>query len=318
MKYYFAPMDGVTRYVYRNAHKTFFDPVDKYFTPFIVANQTGKFKSKERNEFLPENNLDSVVIPQILSNNAEEFIRTAYTLKEHGYDEVNLNLGCPSNTVVSKGKGSGFLAKREMLDAFLEEIFTKSVTKISVKTRIGKESPDEFYDLIEIYNKYPMEELIIHPRIQRDFYNNKPNMNVFKDALALSKHPICYNGDIFDIIDYKDFTKNFPSVDRIMIGRGLIANPGLIHKIKNNVDIEKQTLKAFHDMVRESYKEILTSEIHVLCKMKELWFYMIRIFTNSEYYGKKIRKSETLQQYNEIINSLFQEEELDKEKIIRF
>lgn len=301
-------MEGVTGYIYRDAYKTFFNQVDKYFTPFIAANQTGKFKSREKSDILPDNNQGLHVIPQILTNNAKDFIHTANALSEYGYDEVNLNLGCPSGTVVAKGKGSGFLAEREKLDVFFEDIFTSSLPKISVKTRIGKESPDEFYKLIHIFNKYPITELIIHPRIQKDYYKNKPNWNVFQDALTLSKIPICYNGDLFRVSDVKEFSKQFPSVERVMLGRGLIANPGLIHEINTGNVVDLNTLKAFHKKLILGYQEILSGERDVLFKMKEVWFYMIHMFSNSERYIKKIRKATSLRGYDVIINQLFSEE----------
>ena len=254
MNFYFAPMEGLTGYIYRNAHNAFFNNIDKYFSPFIVANQSKSFKTRELNDILPENNQGIVLIPQLLTNNAKDFIHTSKKIKQLGYNEINLNLGCPSGTVVSKNRGSGFLSKTEELDMFLEEIFSEAITKISVKTRIGKDQPEEFYDLIEIFNKYPIEELIIHPRTQKDFYKNKPNLKIFKDALILSKNPVCYNGDIFTIKDYKEFSADFPSVDTLMLGRGLLANPGLISDITNNIKLEKKLLKDFHDKIYEDYK----------------------------------------------------------------
>ena len=193
---------------------------------------------------------------------------------------------------------------------FLDEIFSQSITKISVKTRIGKDQPEEFYDLIEIFNKYPIEELIIHPRIQKDFYKNKPNLKIFKEALILSKNPVCYNGDIFTVKDYKEFSADFPSVDTIMFGRGLLANPGLISDIKNNIKLEKNLLKDFHDKIYEDYKEILFGDRNVLFKMKELWFYMIPMFSDNEKYAKKIKKSERLYDYDEAVSSLFREQDI--------
>ncbi|MEQ8199412.1 MAG: tRNA-dihydrouridine synthase family protein, partial [Clostridiaceae bacterium] len=197
MKYYLAPMEGITGYIYRNSYEKFFCNIDKYFTPFIVPNRSRSLKTKELRDILPENNKDiNNIVPQILTNDSEGFIATAKKLQQLGYKEINLNLGCPSGTVVSKNRGSGFLAQREELDVFLDEIFKMDHMKISIKTRIGKDSPEEFYELIKIYNKYPLEELIIHPRTRNDFYGNKPNLEVFKDALSLSTNPVCYNGDI--------------------------------------------------------------------------------------------------------------------------
>ena len=172
MKFYLAPMEGITGYIYRNAHATYFGGVDKYFTPFIATTQHGKFTSRELNDILPEHNEGIAVIPQILSNNAADVMVTVQQLVTYGYEEVNLNLGCPSGTVVAKGKGSGFLAYPEALDRFLNEVFEKTPIKISIKTRIGKENPDTFNELMEIFNRYPLEELIIHPRVQTDFYRN--------------------------------------------------------------------------------------------------------------------------------------------------
>lgn len=310
MELYFAPLEGITGYLYRNAHNTFFHKTDKYFSPFIVPSITGDFKNRDLNDILPENNQGLTLVPQLLTNNSKDFIQTSRKMKELGYQEINLNLGCPSGTVVSKNKGSGFLARREELDAFLYEIFSASVTKISVKTRIGKDKPEEFYDLIEIYNKYPIEELIIHPRIQKDFYKNIPNLNIFKDALGLSKNPICYNGDIFTVDAYKKFIKEFPTVDKIMIGRGLISNPGLINEITDHIKLEKKLLKDFHDKIYEDYKAILFGDRNVLFKMKELWFYMISMFPDSEKYAKRIKKSERLYDYDEAVLSLFRERDI--------
>ena len=310
MNFYFAPMEGVTGYIYRNAHNAFFHNIDKYFSPFIFPNQSEKFKTRELIDILPENNQGLVLIPQLLTNNAKDFIHTSKKIKLMGYNEINLNLGCPSGTVVSKNRGSGFLSKRKELDEFLEEIFSEAITKISIKTRIGKDQPEEFYELMEIYNKYPMEELIIHPRIQKDFYKNKPNLKIFKDALALSKNPVCYNGDIFTMKDYKGFSTDFPSVNTVMLGRGLIANPALTSHITNNIKLDKKVLKDFHDKIYEDYKGILFGHRNVLFKMKEVWFYMLPMFSDNEKYAKKIKKAEKLCDYDVAVSSLFREQDI--------
>ncbi len=306
MKYYFAPLEGITGYIYRNAYHTFGGNVDKYFTPFISTTQNMKLKSKELNDILPENNLGIPLVPQILSNHADDFIRLSKQLKEFGYQEVNLNLGCPSGTVVAKGKGSGFLAQPERLDAFLEAVFSADVTKISVKTRIGKENPEEFHQLISIFNKYPLEELIIHPRVQKDYYKNKPNWATFQEALVKSRCPVGYNGDIFTVTDYERFSKEFPQVERVMLGRGLIGNPGLLNEIKGESPMTKQLLKEFHDKVSLDYQEVLYGDKATLFKMKEIWSYMIGMFPHSEKVGKKIRKAEKAGEYEAIVRSLFE------------
>ncbi|MDR0923709.1 MAG: tRNA-dihydrouridine synthase family protein [Hungatella sp.] len=310
MKYYFAPMEGITGYIYRNAHHKFFKHVDVYFTPFIVPTQNRKFTSREKNDFLPEHNVGLHVIPQILTNKGEDFIWAAKELKQFGYEEVNLNLGCPSPTVVSKGRGSGFLGEPELLTIFFDQIFSSLDMKISVKTRIGKDSPEEFGRLMEIYNKYPIEELIIHPRIQKDYYRNEPDWKVMKEAVSLSNNPLCYNGNLFSAEDYKKFTAAFPSIDCVMLGRGMVSNPGLAGEMKSGEKMEKRQLKAFHDVVLKGYEEIISGDRNVLFKMKELWAYMIQMFDGGEKHGKKIRKSQHLADYRAVVDSLFGELDL--------
>lgn len=311
MRYYFAPMEGVTGYIYRNAHHDFFPGIDKYFAPFISPSNNGAFHPKELRDVMPENNVAGIVlVPQILANRAEYFIQAANDLKKLGYEEINLNLGCPSGTVVAKKKGAGFLEDPEKLDTFLEEIFSKTNQKISIKTRIGINSPEEFEELLQVYNKYPLEELIIHPRIQKDFYKNHPNLAVFSEAYQKSRNPLCYNGDLFSKKEVDRFCGEYPSVDCVMIGRGLIANPGLVEEIKGEPALTKEHLKAFHDRLYDDYKAILSPEKIVLCKMKEVWSYMVESFTNSQTYAKKIRKVQTPAEYHVVINKLFREESL--------
>ena len=312
MKYYLAPMEGITGFIYRNAYEKFFHNIDKYFTPFIVANKSKSLKTKELRDVLPENNKCMNIVPQILTNDSEDFIITSKRLQQLGYNEVNLNLGCPSGTVVSKNRGSGFLALRDELDKFLEEIFTLENMKISIKTRIGKDNPEEFYELIKIYNKYPLEELIIHPRTRNDFYGNKPNLDVFKDALSLSKAEVCYNGDIFTANNYNNLVKEFPKVRKVMLGRGILANPGLIGEIKEGTFIDKKVLKEFHDEILNNYIELFKEEKNAIFRMKELWGYMIYIFSDNKKYAKKIKKAQKLREYNEAVSSLFQEQEIIK------
>lgn len=312
MKYYLAPMEGITGYIYRNAYEKYFHNIDKYYTPFIIPNKSRSLKTKELKDVLPENNKGIDIVPQILTNNSEDFIATAKRLQEFGYKEINLNLGCPSGTVVSKNRGSGFLALREELDIFLDDIFKMNDIDISIKTRIGKDNPEEFYELIKIYNKYPIKELTIHPRTRKDFYKNKPNLDVFKDALNMSKNPICYNGDIFTVKDNEELIKTFPEVKSIMLGRGIVANPGLMNEIKHNTIIDKEILKKFHDEILCGYLELFNEDRNALFKMKELWSYMIYIFSDNKKYGKSIKKSQKLNEYNAAVASLFMEQEIIK------
>ena len=242
MEIYFAPMEGITGYIYRNAFHDYFTGVDKYFTPFLSPNQNRALNPKEIRDVLPENNKGMQVVPQILTNRADYFLRAAEELKEkYGYGEVNLNLGCPSRTVVSKGKGAGFLAKPEELDSFFREVFHNIKGEMSVKARIGVNDSKQFRHLMDIFNQYPLCELIIHPRIQKDYYGNSPDWEVFGEAVHVSSIPLCYNGDIFTLEDYRRIKAAFPEVNRIMLGRGLLRNPMLAETIKKEETGRKKT-----------------------------------------------------------------------------
>lgn len=309
MKFYLAPMEGLTGYIFRNAHARYFCALDKYFTPFIAANSNGKLSSREYNDILPEHNTAGRVVPQLLTNKAEDFIRTVETLQSYGYQEVNLNLGCPSGTVVSKNRGAGFLSQKEALQVFLEEVFSRCDAKISIKTRIGVEDPSEFSSLMQIFNQYPLKELLIHPRIQKDYYKNTPNLAVFKEAVVISKNVVGYNGDLFTKKDYELFTAQCPSVEIVMLGRGIMANPGLVDEIVHQRKLELDQLKAFHDDLLSGYQSVLSGDRNILFKMKEMWFYMGFMFTSADKYIKKIRKAQRISDYNAAVAALFEEQQ---------
>ena len=310
MRLYLAPLEGITGWIFRSAVHECFGGFDKYFVPFIRPNQMGHLSAREKKDILPEHNEGMYTVPQILTNRPEDFIRTAHKLREYGYEEINLNLGCPSKTVVTKGRGAGFLADPDRLDAFLDEVFEKCAVRISVKTRLGMDEPEEFCYLLEIYNKYPMEELIIHPRVQKDFYKNTPDLKVFAEALAKSRNPVCYNGDIFTVEDYRRFTQMQPGVECIMMGRGVLADPALARKIRGGAGADAAELRRFHDLLYAGYCEEMSGDRTILYKMKELWTYLAPVFTNYKKYAKKIKKAEKCAVYEKIIDELFENEEI--------
>lgn len=314
MKYYFAPMEGLTGYVYRRAHHELFPHMDGYFTPFLSPTQNHRFPPKELTDVLPEHNEGLLVIPQLLTHSAEDFIWAAKELKAIGYGEVNLNLGCPSGTVTAKKKGSGFLAYPEELDAFLDGIFEglKGEMQISVKTRLGVHDPEEFYRLVSIFNRYPLKELIIHPRVRTDFYKNTPNLGMFKEALSLSKNQVWYNGDLFTAEAAAEFAGAYPSVGHVMLGRGLAANPGLVEEAKGGRPLDKKHLKEFHDAVYHGYLAAISEERNVLFKMKELWSYIIWMFDCPDKTAKKLRKAKNRTEYEAAVAMLFSEAELSE------
>ena len=207
MKYYMAPLEEVTEAIYRNAYHAFFFPMDKYFAPFISAkpNKGRLFNYREKRNILPENNQNLNLVPQILTNQSEDFLRTVKGLMEYGYKEVNLNLGCPSRPVVNGGRGSGFLEKKEELKQFLDEIFEKCPIKISIKTRLGRYHEEEIEELFELFSNYPYEELIVHPRVQTDYYKGNPRLDAFAGIYQKNEKPLIYNGDIFTKEDYEKY-----------------------------------------------------------------------------------------------------------------
>ena len=307
MTYEFAPMEGITGFVFRNAHRRYFPSMDRYYTPFLTPKQGRGFTSREKRDVAPEHNRGVPVIPQVLTNSPEGFLKAAHWLESLGYGEINLNLGCPSKTVVTKRKGAGFLAFPEELDAFLERIFAGTKLEISVKTRIGVEDPEEFGRLLEIFNGYPIKELIVHPRLQADYYRNSPDLEAFGRAVRESETPLCYNGDLFSQRRIDEVCARFPEVDRLMLGRGLLVDPGLVEKRKTGKRTDPKALWAFHETLLEGYSRELSGEKDVLFKMKELWFYMIHLFSGGEYFEKKIKKYSTVAEYRLWVERLINE-----------
>ena len=329
MKFYLAPLEGVTGYIFRNALEEYFPGTDRYFTPFIVPDQKHALRKRELRDVLPENNQVKELVPQILTSDPVRFVETAKALAEYGYEEVNLNLGCPSGTVVAGGRGAGMLADVEKLDCFLDQIFRDTDLRISVKTRIGIERPEEGYTLMKIYNQYPISEVIIHPRTRKEYYKGEPHLDVFSELLAMSQHPVCYNGNLFTVRDYEQFRARFPQVERVMIGRGVLADPGLMQRLKSFEHAQKtgedsgrkengmeqprseiyrtgkQELRAFHDTIFRQYREIFDEDKNAIFHMKELWNYLVHSFEGSEPYAKKLRKTSSLNEYRCEVGNLF-------------
>lgn len=314
MEYYFAPMEGITGYIHRNVHHSLFPGISKYFTAFIAPGQKGKFSAREKNDILPDHNRGICTVPQLLTNNPQDFITTAVKLGELGYREINLNLGCPSRTVVTKYRGSGFLAKPGELDAFFAEVFSAcggegslDEMQISVKTRLGVEEPEEFFRILDIYNRYPLKELIIHPRTQRDFYSGPVHMDLFAYGAEHSRCPVCYNGDIRTGEDMRALEERFPALDRVMIGRGLLVDPALHLQLQGGRMPDKAALRTFHDRIYDWYRQEMPGARPVLFKMKELWAYMGQLFEDGRRPLKKIRKAERTEAYEAAVEELFRE-----------
>ena len=308
MEFYFAPMEGITGHIYRRAFHKYFPAPDKYFTPFISPDANKILRNREKRDILPENNIGMQVVPQIITNRADYFLMTAEYLKEFGYTEVNLNLGCPSGTVVAKGKGSGFLSHPEELNAFFEKVFEKCTVEVSVKTRIGRNDAAEWENILRIYERFPIKELTVHPRIQKDFYKGQVHTEAFALAYDRWKGRLCYNGDVFTKESYEALMTRFPKLPAVMLGRGLLCDPYLIGRLRGEelpeAKVRRDTIRQFHEQLMTEYGAVLSGDRDLLYKMKELWFYLLDSFKDCEKVRKKMRKCEKLSEYRVIVDEL--------------
>ena len=316
MRYYFAPLEGITGYVYRNVHHEFFPGTDRYYMPFVAPNYTKHFKSREKEDISPEHNAGIPVVPQILSNKADEALWAIEELSDRGYEEINLNLGCPMPTVARKKKGSGLLKFTDELDAYLDGVFSgvaarssdRAPVKISVKTRLGTDSTEEADALIRIYNKYPISELIIHPRSQKDLYRGVADRAAFLRVFQNSENPVVYNGDLKtpqDVLQIsEECSRTVKPLDAIMIGRGFLADPSLVRQCQGGSRISVQELSAFHDELYHRFTETLPGQAVVISHMKELWFYMGGLFPDGAKCLKEIRRANNRVQYEAAVRVL--------------
>lgn len=305
MEYYFAPLEGVTGAIYRTVHHRYFPGVDKYYMPFLTPTQDHLFTPRDLRNTAPEYNRGFRAVPQLLTRNAEDFLWCAHELYAMGYDEVNLNLGCPSGTVTAKGKGAGLLANPEALDQLLEAIFSRVEGAVSIKTRLGMSRPEEFQRLLEVFGRYPISLLIIHPRVRQDFYREPVRMEAFEAAQTQYQGDLCYNGGLVTAQGCARFQTRFPEVERVMIGQGLLANPALIRQTKGGPEPQREELRAFHDELYHSYLGAFGSQRNTVFHMKEFWSYLSRLFEGADKPMKQIRKAQDSAAYESAVSQIF-------------
>lgn len=287
MRVYFAPMEGLTDAAFRRLHHKYFPGVDRYYMPFISPTVHRSLTPREARELPPADSVGFTAIPQLLGKCPEDLAWAAQQCKDLGYSQVNLNLGCPSGTVVAKGKGAGMLADPEQLDRFLDELFSKTDLPISIKTRLGIQQSEEFERLLAIYNRYPLCELIVHPRVRKAFYAGQCDMEMFAYAVRESQADVCYNGNINTQEDIERIHARFPSVNAVMVGRALIADPGLFTPGGTTA----AQLEGFLDELFETYCTLFGSRRNAMFRMKENWHYLLALFEGSEKLGKQLRKT---------------------------
>ena len=305
-----APLEGITGWLYRQTHHAMFPGLHRYYTPFFAPTADSPLTGRGLSDMHPDHNQGVPVVPQLLTNRAEDFIAAARLLQDLGYEEVNLNIGCPSGTVVAKGKGAGFLARPQELDAFFDQVFRRLDMRVSVKTRIGVTDPAEWSALLAVFSRYPIGELIIHPRLRTDYYRGKVRQEAFADAVEHIDLPLCYNGDLFSVEDCQAAAQRFPTVSHFMLGRGLVCNPALARQVQGGQPLTKEELCTFHDRLLEGYRALYSGDRPVLGKMKELWFYWSQLFPAPEKPLKAMRKAKNLTDYTFAAQALFRDQDL--------
>lgn len=309
MIYSFAPLEGITGYIFRNAHYKVFPETDRYYIPFASPNQHHSFSPKELRDVDPAHNQGMDAVPQLLTNRADYFVRAAQELYAMGYREVNLNTGCPSQTVCTKGKGAGMLRDPIALDAFFHEVFKQwnLDMKVTVKTRLGIADEAEFDEVLEVFNTYPIDTVILHPRVQKDFYKNPVRPESFRKAAEECRHPLVYNGDLHSVSDCRQIELQYPHLQGLMLGRGLLENPGLITTLKTGQEVTKAEIRRFHDIYYTDYAAFGSGDKQILSKMKELWVFLSVSFPGSEKHMKQIKKCSRMDDYERIVESLFRD-----------
>ena len=312
-------MEGITGRVYRQVHHRFFPGIDKYYTPFLSVTRDLKLKGRDKKELDPAENPDIFLVPQFLGNDPEAFRKGIQYAGKLGYSEININLGCPSKTVTAKKKGSGLLDKPELLTRLLDGVFEETELnssgsssnpdrkmQISIKTRLGVSDPEEGFSLLEIYNRYPISELTIHPRVRDEGYQGRVHLDYFEECLRRSENPVCYNGDIRTVRDYEQIAEKFPEVHAVMIGRGLVGNPALVREIRGGDSLTAEELKLFHDSILESFMEAFQGDEYVSIRhMLELWSFMKDNFPDSDRLIHKLYKTKRLSEYRAAADRVF-------------
>ena len=308
MELYFAPMEGITGARYRQAHRACFGGVDRYYLPFLSPTRDHLFTPRELRQVSPEVNAGLNAVPQLLTREPADFLWAARALGEMGYGEVNLNLGCPSGTVVAKGKGAGLLADPPALERLLEGIFSGDLggVRVSVKTRMGMADPEEFGPLLELLGLFPISLLIVHPRVREDYYRHPLRRAEFLALLPRLGLPWCWNGGVTDRESY-DQAAALPGVRGVMVGQGLLADPALARKLRGGPPAGRDELRRFHDLLYRGYLADFGSQRNTVFHMKEVWRYLSRLFDGGEKLFKQIKKAQDAPAYEGAVGRIFRE-----------
>lgn len=304
MRLDFAPMEGITGRDFREVHRACFPGVDRYRLPFLSPAADHHLTPRQRRDLEPGSLGLSRLLPQVLTKDPGDFLWAASALAELGYEQVDLNLGCPSGTVVGKGKGSGLLRDPAALDRFLEAIFAAAPIPVSVKTRIGLEDPAEWESLLPVLARYPIRELTVHPRTRRELYKGGVHFDAFLEAAKLLPFPLYYNGNLFTPADVQGLETACPGLAGAVIGRGLLADPALVTRCRGGIR-EREALIAFHEELAERYLARMHPDGAVLPKFKELWMYLALLLPDERAW-KRLRKCAKWAEFHPLALELLQ------------
>ena len=309
IKIYQAPLQGFTDFDFRKALAESFGGVDKYFIPYLSYGKGREIKKSQLREVFPENNGSLPVVPQVLFSDQAELFDLIAILIDCGYQDVNLNLGCPYPMATNKGRGAAWLEKPEALDEILQQLYAKGFpAKFSVKMRAGMKNDQDAKAIFDVLNRFPLEELIFHPRTASQMYDGKANPQLFAEAISQVKHPIVYNGDISSVADFQEIQSLLPEQKSWMIGRGLLTNPALAAQLKGEVFETKalrKQMREFHDQLLEAYSARLQGDGHIVMKMSQFWAYFSESFENPHKAMKLVKKSSSLLKYNAAVTEIF-------------
>ena len=306
-----GPFQGITDAPFRNVFKRHFGGIDKFYTPFFTGiHKEEHAKNLQGEEIDPHYNDVETLTPQILSTDAEEILRFAKQCQQLGYKEINLNLGCPFPRVANKKRGSGLLPYPDKVGTMLERVFEEIDIKFSVKCRLGYFDPKEIDAILPIFNKFPISELIIHPRIGKQLYKGEADVERFKALIPYINAPLVYNGDIVSEESFNRISNAVQPVNQFMLGRGILANPFLAEQIKNDKASTHDKTERLHNYVIDLYEDRLHhagGSPKVLGRMKELWSYLMNSFEEPQVVWRKIKKINALKEYEEAVETIFKE-----------
>ncbi len=253
---YFAPMEGITDGVFRRVHHQIFGGIDVYGLPFHKLTQSLSLLTREKRDIAPEENRGLRVLPQALTRDPGQLAAWLDYVNALGYPYADLNLGCPSPTVTRRGRGSGMLRDLPVLRAFLDRLFAASLpVPLSVKTRIGYESPDEWPEILALLADYPFAHVTVHVRTMREQYTGGIHPEAFDLALKRGlPHPV-YNGDLRTPEDVQALVNRCPATEAVMIGRGLLADPALARRIRGGAAAGEEELRAWYTALYEGWRD---------------------------------------------------------------